>query len=384
MESLGSGAAVLDLLFQIGSYRSILFDFGTDVSAWTFEFYLKKNKGDRLKTLSLTLGSGLSFPVYASDQVQAIFSSANTSIEEGQYYYELRRTDIALPLINGFAYFTFDAPQGTVDETTLGLTVDDQTVSLVISNINSISSAAIISALGYTPANASDVDAEFALQSTITSNPQSDDYTLVLSDGYPKSKIVEISKATAVNLTVPPNSSVAFPIGTVMWIRRTGAGALTIVEGVGVTVTASSGVLTDSGLNVIMILRKTGTNAWDLQNGAPGVWQTWTPVFTGFSVDPVGTARYTIIGKTCFAYFIPTSDGTSNSTSFTMTLPVAYAGSVGAVTLQQVMNNGTLAVGRGVNTPASNVLTFSSTVTGSSFTSSGTKGVRLSIIYEIN
>lgn len=136
METLGSGAAVLDLLFQIGSYRSILFDFGTDISTWTFEFYLKKNKGDRLKTLSLTLGSGLSFPVYESDQIQAIFSANNTSIEEGQYYYELRRTDIALPLINGFAYFSFDAPQGTIDDTTLELTVLQQTITLAISNIS--------------------------------------------------------------------------------------------------------------------------------------------------------------------------------------------------------------------------------------------------------
>jgi hypothetical protein len=134
METLGSGAAVLDLLFQIGSYRSMLFDFGTDVSTWTFEFYLKKNKGDRLKTLSLTLGSGLSFPVYASDQLRATFSSANTSIEEGQYYYELRRTDIALPLVNGFAYFSFDAPKGTTDETSLELTVLQETITLTISN----------------------------------------------------------------------------------------------------------------------------------------------------------------------------------------------------------------------------------------------------------
>jgi hypothetical protein len=134
MESLGSGAAVLDLLFQIGSYRSMLFDFGADVSAWTFEFYIKKNKGDRLKTLSLTLGSGLSFPVYTSDQIRVVFSSSDTSIQEGQYYWELRRTDIALPLVNGFAYFSFDAPQGTVDDTTLGLTVGDQTISLIISS----------------------------------------------------------------------------------------------------------------------------------------------------------------------------------------------------------------------------------------------------------
>jgi hypothetical protein len=156
MESLGSGAAVLDLLFQIGSYRSILFDFGTDISTWTFELSLKKNKGDRVKTLSMTLGSGLSFPVYASDQIQAIFSTTNTSIEEGQYYWELRRTDISLPLINGFAYFTFDAPQGTIEETTLSLTVSQQIINVTISSVAgsvSITNAAVIAALGYTPEN---------------------------------------------------------------------------------------------------------------------------------------------------------------------------------------------------------------------------------------
>lgn len=153
METLGSGAAVLDLLFQIGSYRSILFDFGTDVSPWTFEFYIKKNKGDRLKTLSLTLGSGLSFPVYASDQVQAILTSANTSIQEGQYYYELRRTDIALPLINGFAYFSFDAPQGTINETNLELTVSQQTITIDVTSYASMTGSQILTAFGAQSAN---------------------------------------------------------------------------------------------------------------------------------------------------------------------------------------------------------------------------------------
>jgi len=134
METLGTGAAIVNINFQIGSYRTIIFDFGIDVSAWTFELLIKKNKGDRLNALRFTLGSGLSFPVYVSDQIQATFTTTNTSIEEGEYYYQLRRLDVSLPLVNGLAYFAFDAQQGTSDDVTLGLTVSSQTISLTVSN----------------------------------------------------------------------------------------------------------------------------------------------------------------------------------------------------------------------------------------------------------
>ncbi len=135
MQTIGTGAAVANFLFQIGSYRSIIFDFGIDVSSWTFEFYLKRNKGDRKKTLSLTLGSGLSFPIYETDQIQAVFTQANTSIEEGEYYFEFRRTDVVQPIVNGNAYFSFDAPQGTTSESALSLTVDTQVINLTISSV---------------------------------------------------------------------------------------------------------------------------------------------------------------------------------------------------------------------------------------------------------
>ena len=54
MTILGTGAAQLDILFQISSERTIIFDFGIDVSSWFFEFYIKTNKGARIKSLSLT------------------------------------------------------------------------------------------------------------------------------------------------------------------------------------------------------------------------------------------------------------------------------------------------------------------------------------------
>lgn len=58
-------------------------------------------------------------------------------------------------------------------------------------------------------------------------------YTLVLGD---TGKYVEMNNASANTLTVPPNSSVAFPIGTEVTVIRTGAGLTTITPGAGVTI----------------------------------------------------------------------------------------------------------------------------------------------------
>jgi hypothetical protein len=51
-------------------------------------------------------------------------------------------------------------------------------------------------------------------------------------------------------------------------------------------------------------------------------WLTWTPVFTGFSVNPTGLfSRYKVISGTCRWVHRANADGTSNSTSFTFTIP---------------------------------------------------------------
>ncbi len=57
-----------------------------------------------------------------------------------------------------------------------------------------------------------------------------------------------------------------------------------------------------------------------------GVWQDWTPTITGFSAVPAGGFyRYIQIGKTVTLVIYQGSDGTSNSTSFTISLPVTAA-----------------------------------------------------------
>jgi hypothetical protein len=64
-------------------------------------------------------------------------------------------------------------------------------------------------------------------------------YTLALSDA---GKCVTMNNASANTVTIPSNSSVAFPIGTKIMITQLGAGATTIAAGSGVTLNAPSSV----------------------------------------------------------------------------------------------------------------------------------------------
>jgi hypothetical protein len=70
-------------------------------------------------------------------------------------------------------------------------------------------------------------------------NQQAAAYTSVLTD---RDKLVEISSGSAVTLTIPTNSSVAYPVGTSFDILQTGAGQVTIAGADGVTVNATPGL----------------------------------------------------------------------------------------------------------------------------------------------
>jgi len=89
-------------------------------------------------------------------------------------------------------------------------------------------------------------------------NAQTASYTLVLTD---VAKVVTMTVASANNLTVPPNASVAFPTGTQILIYQGGAGQTTIVAGSGVTVRTQTG-LKLSGQYAVAGLLKLATNEW--------------------------------------------------------------------------------------------------------------------------
>lgn len=97
-------------------------------------------------------------------------------------------------------------------------------------------------------------------QASLPVNVETASYTLTLGDA---GGTVEMNVGSANNLTVPPNSSVAFPVGTVVEVCQIGSGQTTIVEGSGVTVqTPETLVLTGQWSTVS--LRKRATDEWVL------------------------------------------------------------------------------------------------------------------------
>ena len=88
---------------------------------------------------------------------------------------------------------------------------------------------------------------------------QTASYTLVLSDA---GKAVQMTVASANNLTVPPNSSVAFPVGTQILVIQQGSGQTTIVAGAGVTLYSKDSNLKLSAQWCAATLIKANTDVW--------------------------------------------------------------------------------------------------------------------------
>ena len=102
---------------------------------------------------------------------------------------------------------------------------------------------------------------DYSVGNQAVENTQTDSYTLVLADA---GKMITMNKATANNLTVPPNSSVAFPINSRIDVIQYGAGQTTIVAGAGVTIRSSGAKLKITGQYSGASLWKKGTDEWVL------------------------------------------------------------------------------------------------------------------------
>lgn len=94
----------------------------------------------------------------------------------------------------------------------------------------------------------------------IATNARTANYTLVLTD---KNKLVEMNVGSDNNLTVPPNSSVAFPTGAQINILQVGSGRTTVVAGSGVTVNATPGLKLRAQWSSATLIKR-GTDTWVL------------------------------------------------------------------------------------------------------------------------
>ena len=184
----------------------------------------------------------------------------------------------AAPINNASFTGTFSAPTGTITSTMLAgdialsklatstagniivynssgvPTAVTETGDVTISDtgVASISTGVIVNA---------DVSTTAAIDlgklADISTNAQTASYTLVLAD---KNKLVEMSVGSGNTLTVPPNSSVAFPVGSQIRVLQTNTGQCTITPGAGVTINGTPGLkLRTQWASATLIKRATDT-----------------------------------------------------------------------------------------------------------------------------
>ena len=91
----------------------------------------------------------------------------------------------------------------------------------------------------------------------LVTNAQSGSYALVLSDA---GKLIEMSGGGT--LTVPLDSSVAFPVGTQITVLQTGSSQVTIAPQSTVTINSAGGYLKIAAQWSAVTLIKRGTDTW--------------------------------------------------------------------------------------------------------------------------
>jgi len=94
--------------------------------------------------------------------------------------------------------------------------------------------------------------------SLITIDPETASYTLILTN---QEQMVEMNVSSANTLTVPANSSVAFPVGTRIHVVQTGSGQTTITPAGGVTVNGTPGLKTRAQWSAVTLVKR-ATDTW--------------------------------------------------------------------------------------------------------------------------
>ena len=102
---------------------------------------------------------------------------------------------------------------------------------------------------------------QYALPVLLQNQQTGTTYTLVLADA--SNKIVELSNTSAITVTVPLNSSVAYPVGSQIMLLQTNSGQVTVTGAGGVTVNSNPGLKLRAQWSSATLIKR-AENTWVL------------------------------------------------------------------------------------------------------------------------
>lgn len=138
-------------------------------------------------------------------------------------------------------------------------------------------------------------------------------YTPVIADS---GKIVTLSNASPIAVTIPANSSVAYEIGAELVFIVIGAGQATFTAGIGVTLLSSTGFFTSAAQYSVITATKDATDTWVLDGGLTSAFITRRTIRTvsGTSDTPTASDFSSLIKFTSSSTTTITLDATGFTT----------------------------------------------------------------------
>jgi hypothetical protein len=206
---------------------------------------------------------------------------------------------------------------------------------------------------------------------------QTRDYINNLESGWtPINEVWTYASANTIN--VPSGAVLRYKIGDKITLEQSVQKFFVIVGVADTLLTVTGGnnfSVANASINGPQFSRQENPRNW------PDVFD-WSPSYMGFSAAPSGgDHRFSIKGRTVLINVRPVTTGTSNSISFTISLPVSA--SRAAYIICRAFNGAATQYGLVSISPGSNVATLTVNLDGGSWASSGNKMAQFQGFYEI-
>lgn len=197
----------------------------------------------------------------------------------------------------------------TVNAKGLVTAISAQTVTPAVGSITGLGSGigtflgTAVGASGKVPTSNGTTATWITPNSTIASSTKTANYTLDWDavTGGDAGSVVLMSVGSANTLTVPPNSTEAFPLNTTISVTQYGVGVTTVTAGAGVTIRYSNATGVMGGQFQFATLLKIGTDEWLCTLGGVASYSgTFTPTLTNTTNAAASTAYvtgYTVLGS---------------------------------------------------------------------------------------